>query len=309
MSTISNLLGLAVDNRLCRYLYLPPEVYDAHYLSRAISAIESRRSEDYKDLQAGISPIFIFAAGWGSGSTLLQRIVMSSDEVLVWGEPYDRGAPVQRISSTLLPISDNWPPDSHFQVANTPSALSTKWVANLAPSISSLRAAHLAYFDQLFASQAANRNSGRWGLKEVRLTIDHARYFKWLYPNAKFLFLYRDLMPGYLGCRRREWYSVWPRYKATNIIRFAHHWQHLVTGFIEGYKDVDGLLVKYEDLVSGALSLEAIREYLDVNTLDEGILDKKLGSRSKAGTPLILPERIILNGVAGKTRKMLGYKS
>ncbi len=50
------------------------------------------------------------------------------------------------------------------------------------------------------------------GLKEVLLTIEHARYLKWLFLNAKFLFLYRDVYKGYLGLRRRPWVNVWPDY-------------------------------------------------------------------------------------------------
>src|SRR5262245_48832244 len=33
-------------------------------------------------------PIFILSAGWRSGSTLVQRCVMSGGEAMIWGEPY-----------------------------------------------------------------------------------------------------------------------------------------------------------------------------------------------------------------------------
>ena len=32
------------------------------------------------------SPIFIFTTGWRTGSTLLQRLITSSGETLIWGE-------------------------------------------------------------------------------------------------------------------------------------------------------------------------------------------------------------------------------
>ena len=47
-------------------------------------------------------PVFVLAAGWRSGSTLLQRLVMSSGETLVWGEPYDRACYVQDLARSLL---------------------------------------------------------------------------------------------------------------------------------------------------------------------------------------------------------------
>ena len=33
-------------------------------------------------------PIFIFAAIWRSGSTLLQRLLCSDPSLILWGEPY-----------------------------------------------------------------------------------------------------------------------------------------------------------------------------------------------------------------------------
>lgn len=34
-------------------------------------------------------PVFIFSSSWRSGSTLLQRYITASGEVLVWGETVD----------------------------------------------------------------------------------------------------------------------------------------------------------------------------------------------------------------------------
>lgn len=41
------------------------------------------------------APIFLLSAGWRSGSTLLQRLIMSDARVLIWGEPYDECGLVQ----------------------------------------------------------------------------------------------------------------------------------------------------------------------------------------------------------------------
>lgn len=297
-----------LGNEFIKRRLLPPEIYDAKYITTALNTIVNRWPIDEPEVQSKTDPIFILAAGWGSGSTLVQRLVMSSEEVLVWGEPMDLGAPIQRLSSTISPIRKGWPPEMHFNSDKNPRDLSKQWVANLSPSIEIFKQAHRSFFDTWLDQKTNNAPVNRWGLKEVRLTIDHARYLKWLYPNARFLFVYRDLYPCYRGIRRRDWYSVWPRYRATNILRFAHHWQYLVTGFLAGYKDVDGMLIKFEDLVSGQISLQQISDYLDVDTLDAGTLENKLGSRGTGSHPLILPEKIILDSVAGDLRKSLGYR-
>ena len=43
---------------------------------------EARRFEE--------QPVFIFSAGWRSGSTLLQRMIMEFNKnIIIWGEPFD----------------------------------------------------------------------------------------------------------------------------------------------------------------------------------------------------------------------------
>ena len=44
------------------------------------------------------APIFLLSAGWRSGSTMLQRLLMSDPGVLIWGEPYDECGLVQALA-------------------------------------------------------------------------------------------------------------------------------------------------------------------------------------------------------------------
>ena len=54
-------------------------------------------------------PIFVLSAGWRSGSTLVQRLLMSDHNTLVWGEVYDRSNIVQNLTKSILPFSESWP--------------------------------------------------------------------------------------------------------------------------------------------------------------------------------------------------------
>ena len=45
-------------------------------------------------------PIFVLAAGWRTGSTLLQRMIIEAG-ALVWGEPYSQAGPSQAMASVL----------------------------------------------------------------------------------------------------------------------------------------------------------------------------------------------------------------
>ena len=58
-------------------------------------------------------PVFVLAAGWRSGSTLLQRMLMR--HCLVWGEPFGRAMLIDSLAQPLQTFTDTWPPDGMFR--------------------------------------------------------------------------------------------------------------------------------------------------------------------------------------------------
>src|SRR5262245_37805430 len=62
-------------------------------------------------------PVFVLAAGWRSGSTLVQRALMS--QCLVWGEPFGHGGLIERLADPLRAINAQWP-EPHFVYRGLP---------------------------------------------------------------------------------------------------------------------------------------------------------------------------------------------
>src|SRR6266487_3786669 len=79
-------------------------------LAQAIDAIQARWGGAVAGSPAD-TPIFLFGAGWRCGSTWVQRLLMSSGQALIWGEPFDRSCILQTMSGQLLPLGPSWPPD------------------------------------------------------------------------------------------------------------------------------------------------------------------------------------------------------
>ena len=286
---------------------LAPEIGTSDDISKALRIIRSRWPETFMDGGSASTPIFLFSAGWGSGSTLLQRLVISGDSTLIWGEPHDHAVPIHRLTQMMVPINDRWPKDMYFKPRSDELALQDQWIANLSPRPDSLQKAHISFIESWLMDSAAAEGCSNWGLKEVRLTVDHARYLRWLFPQAKFLFLYRDVIKSFRSCRAVPWFSVWPNYRVSKPSAFAHHWKHLLSGFIDGATELDALLVRYEDLVSGETPLSLISDYLETGTLDDGILGKKLGSRSGRHGEVTRRENWIIRSIADELRQQLGY--
>jgi hypothetical protein len=275
-------------------------------IEAGIAAIRQRWPELRNHWQG--SPIFVLAAGWRSGSTLLQRLVMPS--CFLWGEPYGHAGLIQSLSDQVRALTLEWPEPHFFHVGEGQDTLSTRFIANLYPSPQSLLFAHQAFFERLFVIPARQAGARRWGLKEVRLTVDHAIYLNWLFPQARFLFLIRNPYDAYRSYASRQaagwqWFRRWPDEPLTTQL-FARHWCELASGFVTAHSKVDGLLIRYEDLVGGDferlegyLGFQLAREAAELNPSDGG---------PPSLAEVCAEERVVLDAEVGALAASLGYR-
>jgi hypothetical protein len=281
-------------------------------ISKAIETIERRWGA-----QAGSdpeSPIFIFSAGWRTGSTLLQRLVLSGGETLVWGEPYPHCDYIRMLANSLVSFRDELPPEQFFikpaDSGATAKIGSDQWVACLYPRPTSLYDAHRQYFRTLYGVPAFDRGYPRWGLKEVVLSCEYAEYLRWLFPQAKFLFLYRNPYHAYRSYRTfGDWYYRWPDQPVFTARKFGWVWRRLMESFLEGHERIGGMLIRYEDLVGGSISLRDLSRYLGTG-LSKEVLEKRVTGRApKALDPIPWVELMQLKATIGPLAARLGYKN
>lgn len=257
------------------------------------------------------TPIFLFSAGWRSGSTLLQRLIMSDSRVLIWGEPYDECGMIQALADSMTAFRADWPPAEYYYDGTPPADLSGNWIANLFPSLEDLRKAHRAFFDAMFSEPSKRGGAARWGIKEVRLGSEHALYLRWLYPKAKFLFLYRNPLDAYRSYARygRSWYDIFPNKPMFTPTAFGMHWRQLMQGYLRDAKKLDALLVRYEDLIGERPPLDEIDAYLGIR-INHSVLDAKVGSSERGGEKARVSalEKWLLKRAVSPVAKELGYE-
>jgi len=257
-------------------------------------------------------PIFLLSAGWRSGSTLLQRLIMSSPQVLLWGEPYDECGVIQALAQTMRCFRPGWPPSDYFLEQHAGKPLAGEWIANLFPEPQAWRAAHLAFFERAFAEPARHAGATRWGIKEVRLDVQHAHYLRWIYPDAKFVFLYRDPLQAYRSyCRYgRNWYDTWPDRPVFTPTAFGRHWRNLTQGYLRGANKLGALVLRYEDVVQGSEALlSAIDRHLEIS-VDRSVLSQKIGSSERGGEQAWVSrlEKSLLRRAVSPVAQELGYR-
>jgi hypothetical protein len=232
---------------------------------RAGAAIERLKREGGVGT-AGASPVFVLGSGWRTGSTLVQRMLNQTGDVLIWGEPYTEGALLQRLTEALTfldPVAGRF----HGKVLPDDGELPSPgvWTANMTPPLSHLVAAQKAMLDRLWAVPAEQHGCTRWGVKEVvwgRAVIDLLAV---LYPDARFLLLVRDPLTQWRSYRpvtRRPWYYRWPDQPVGSPRAFGMMWRNLVEDFVAASNDLPrATLVRYEDLREEA-ELARLTEFL-----------------------------------------------
>jgi len=254
----------------------------------------------------GNAPLFVLSAGWRSGSTLLQRLLCSTREALIWGEPYGRAGLIPAMARSALVLRDDWPAASCFAPRSLPDDLENRWIANLYPPASAFKSSFRVQLDTLFAEPAASRGYPRWGLKEVRFHAVDARFLKWIYPDARFFFLIRNPWDAWASARGGLWYTRWPNGKITNATTFATHWLNLTKSFLQ-WNDDSGFLLRYEDLIVSGTDLSPLARHGGLFEIDRSVLDVKL--RGMDRPPVELPSTDVqaIASIAGDTASNLGY--
>lgn len=209
-------------------------------------------------------PVFVLSSGWRSGSTLLQRMIMESNrDILIWGEPFPHCNIHDGLVNQFRAFTSHWPPPPYFLSSMRLQDPSDAWVANLYPDVDDLLKAHRSFHHTLLAEPARRAGWKRWGLKEVRFTIDHAAYLRLLYPKCKIILLYRNPFDAYLSYSHWDVtvFRTWPDRFVSTPYAFGRNWAELTRGFLEGHERVDALLIRYEAL-NDPETIERLQSYL-----------------------------------------------
>lgn len=218
-------------------------------------------------------PVFVFSSSWRSGSTLLQRFITASGEVLVWGET---GGALNAIaeavagweqitadSSRRFPGGIGGKGEFAFGkfIASSKAEHASQWIANLSPPYADIRDGVYGLFDTLYGQRAQSLGYPRYGIKETRCDLTTARQLRALFPDARFLFLVRNPFDVMLSLKRRDWMG-----RAAGHATLKYYAEHWRTRSMQFRQADFGLTLRYEDFIADPALQSRVLDYLDIGT-------------------------------------------
>ena len=246
---------------------------------------------------------------------MVQRLLCSSGEALLWGEPYAEAQIIQSLtnSARILLKQGGWP-KPFFPTRNLPEDqhsmffdhLGSRWIANLYPDPSALRDSYRVMLDRLFRQPAEELGFKRFGMKVVRLQIEHAFFLKWLYPDARFVFLIRDpwrCWSSYRGCR---WVYAWPNLYIDKPAAFGKIWQRNTNNFLK-WEEPSLMIIRYEELLQNPQKIEELRVHCELDEIDTAVLQRRLRGIDPPLGPMTKKEASVISSVCGDLAQNLGY--
>lgn len=253
------------------------------------------------------APILIAAPCWRSGSTLVQRLVNSSDRHFIWGEPYAHTHMVERWVESLEAFGNGYPePNYLWKEGDGIDTLRDDWTANMFPPMKQWFEAQRLWFQTSLASPP-EMGARQWGLKTVRFDDTHVRYMRWLFPRMKTIVVLRDPLASYRSYKQwRSWYKRFPSQQIRTAEQFGRMWSTRTASLATMFMEPDVHVVKYEELITSSDPLHALQEFIG-SEVDRRALATRVAGISSIPGSLQPAEIRMLNRSTNALRYRLGY--
>ncbi|MGH7135308.1 MAG: sulfotransferase, partial [Pirellulales bacterium] len=179
------------------------------------------------------APIFVFAAGPGSGEhALVERLARPvANEAL-----FDRHV-IASLAWQLVNLAGTTPKGNDAESASARTRLVRR--------VARVQAAFVREACQVEGTDCMRRTA--WRMMSRALTGEEALYLRLIFPRAKFIFLHRhpvDAFSEFVGtAKKRKSVNGTPLHDSRPAGAFAEQWCHLVASFELWRKDVGGILI------------------------------------------------------------------
>lgn len=262
------------------------------------------------------NPVFIFSSSWRSGSTLVQRYVTASGEVLVWGET---GGALNALAQALQgwekigadpairfdhTLGGGGEAAYHTLLFTPKTEHAGMWIANLTPPYTEIQSQLCAWMDQVYGARARALGYSRYGIKETRCDIATAKRLSLMFPDARFVFLVRNPMDVMTSIKRRNLIG-----RPASLATLRYYAQHWLTRSRQFRQANFGFAVRYEDFVNDASVRARLLDHLGIAHAppDDFVASSRVDWQTRDERKLTVFERVMLHYWLGDEMRAWEY--
>jgi hypothetical protein len=200
--------------------------------------------------------VFVLSAGWRSGSTALQRLIISGGSAYIWGEPYPTSRLLPRLQRIAVEVGViDGQPDRVLHGGDLSAETWDSWVATTNPPADAVMAGIRAMLQETYWGPLRETGFTSWGTKEVVATPEQIRLLRQVFPDAHFVCVVRDPTTAYRSFRRFVVSGVTTRPGSSTRLRwvkgpvgYAENWVRMARAF-RGFEDDPRFhLFRHEDI-------------------------------------------------------------
>lgn len=242
------------------------------------------------------SPIFIVSPTARCGTTLLQRLLNSSGQMVIFGEDSMISQCIPDLLFGLRQRTEKMEGDLAFTRKKFVEETTEFWSNGLLPPSGKMLEAAMSWFEQVMQiSQDSAKGMGRerWGYKFPLRIFDDVELFLQLLENCRILFIYRNIYDVVRSYKARGWIK-----EMKDVGKVSFQWQHNMLQALD-FQHKNFFLLSYEDLVENPeKQITCIEEFLEMSGISRQVMEVKINSwpeKGKEGRSLkayVAPEKL-----------------
>jgi hypothetical protein len=237
-------------------------------------------------LESAGSPVFVLGGGGRTGSTLVQRLLISTGEIMIWGE--HAGVLLDGLHRIVSGMQAWIGQEGAGHLEWFRQQGWNAWIANINPSHEAFVAGARAALLEALATPAAHMGYRRWGFKEIRYNGAAVSLLKMLFPDAPIIVLVRHPADALRSIKVTTWYE---KDHGARPETFLAAWAAISASLAAAASKFDGVLVlHYEDLVGEPerfVTAVAKHVSIEANRFDRAAIATRV--RGAPGAPMPEP--------------------
>jgi hypothetical protein len=274
---------------------------------------------DIDQLANSFSPIVVTAPTARNGITLIQRLLNSTRQTIIFGENVRLVETLPQVAHEFYVMHDKLGDELQQSRQKFLSGVTEYWSSNLWPDI---QRCTLVGFEMFYKLMHVYQQSAReygftsWGIKNPMNNLHMVRTFPLLVKPARFVFIYRNPFDVVASAKARRFVT-----NEQGVIDYVKRW----AAHLQAVRDdppTHTFLLRYETLMaSPEAMLNELQTFTGLSGIDRGVLDRKIntfeGTEDQgrgpneyiAPKPLTDSERELIVEHAGEMLTWAGYES